>query len=46
MSMGDRLFFDELVGATLEEFGYQRETGRGRWRSGLSRLKYALIDRW
>lgn len=46
MSVADRALFEEVAGATLEEFGYPREALRGGWRSGLVRLKYALINRW
>ena len=46
MSVADRVLFDEAAGATLEEFGYPRESLRGGWRSDLMRIKYALINRW
>ena len=46
MAVADRMLFEEVAGATLEEFGYRLEAFRGGWRSDLMRLKYALINRW
>lgn len=46
MSAADQVLFEEVAGAALEEFGYPCGAPRNRWRSGLMRLRYTLVDRW
>jgi hypothetical protein len=46
MSVADQVLFEEVAGSALEEFGYPCGAPRRRWRSGLMRLRYTLVDRW